>query len=324
MIALLLLLMLCSAICMSALFSGTETGFYRVTRVRLVLDALGGNWLARCLVWLANNPTVVIATTLTGNNLANYVATLAMVLLVERWSPFPASATEVLAPLLLTPLLFVYGELLPKYLFHAAPNQLLRRAAIPLLCFTFLFAPITAVLWILGRVVQATLGESPATVRSRLARQELERLLEEGHETGILRPIQRQLSQALFIAANDPVTRFSTPLGQSPVVSPNSSRSQVLRAARRHGTPLVIVRDERGRRLMGYVRVFDLLTTPDPWTRAIQPFLLIAPTTSHLNALVRLQNAEVPVGLVGVPGGRTWGLLYRDRLLDPLLPGNRN
>ena len=35
---------------LSALFSGSETGFYRATRIRLVLDALGGDLVSR---WLA-------------------------------------------------------------------------------------------------------------------------------------------------------------------------------------------------------------------------------------------------------------------------------
>ena len=58
---------------LSAFFSGAETGFYRVTRVRLVLDAMGGDWIASRLLSLTNNPTLFVATTLIGNNLANYL-----------------------------------------------------------------------------------------------------------------------------------------------------------------------------------------------------------------------------------------------------------
>ena len=39
---------------LSAFFSGAETGFYRVTRVRLLLDGLGGDPIARTLLWLTN------------------------------------------------------------------------------------------------------------------------------------------------------------------------------------------------------------------------------------------------------------------------------
>ena len=58
---------------LSAFFSGAETGFYRVTRVRLLLDGLAGDPIARGLLWLTNNPALFVATALVGNNLANYL-----------------------------------------------------------------------------------------------------------------------------------------------------------------------------------------------------------------------------------------------------------
>ena len=65
MISIVLLLLL--GLALSAFFSGSETGFYRVTRVRLVMDAKSGRWLSRMLLWLANHSTVVVATVLIGN-----------------------------------------------------------------------------------------------------------------------------------------------------------------------------------------------------------------------------------------------------------------
>ena len=57
---------------LSAYFSGTETGFYRASRVRLLLDGLDGDLISRLLLMLTNNPTMFVATTLIGNNLANW------------------------------------------------------------------------------------------------------------------------------------------------------------------------------------------------------------------------------------------------------------
>ena len=57
---------------------------YRATRLRLVLDALGGDPISRGLVWLTNHPAVFVATTLVGNNLANYVTSLAIVIGTQR------------------------------------------------------------------------------------------------------------------------------------------------------------------------------------------------------------------------------------------------
>ncbi len=56
-----ILLMLLIGVFFSAFFSGSETGFYQVTRVRLVLDARGGDPVAKGLLWLTNNPSLFVA-----------------------------------------------------------------------------------------------------------------------------------------------------------------------------------------------------------------------------------------------------------------------
>lgn len=114
---------------LSALFSGTETGFYRAGRMRLVLDAWGGDWIARVLLWLTNRPFIYVATVLAGNNLANYLVSMSIVLAAASLFSGPSELAEFAMPLVLTPVLFVYGELLPKNLFLHAPNRLLRRGA---------------------------------------------------------------------------------------------------------------------------------------------------------------------------------------------------
>jgi Mg2+/Co2+ transporter CorB len=120
-------IMLLIGVLLSAFFSGSETGFYRVNRVRLVLDSRGGDLIARGLLYLTNNPSLFVATTLIGNNLANYVTSLAIVLITQEFFAPEAHVAELVAPIALSPLLFVYGELLPKRLYYHAPYRLLRR-----------------------------------------------------------------------------------------------------------------------------------------------------------------------------------------------------
>jgi len=133
------LALLLLGIFLSGFFSGSETGFYRASRVRIVIASLDGDRMSKALVKLINNPALFVATTLIGNNVANYVTSLAIVLLTRQMHV--SSFGELLSPILLSPLLFVYGELLPKNLFYQAPNFLLRLAAPLFLFFAFIFWP---------------------------------------------------------------------------------------------------------------------------------------------------------------------------------------
>ena len=67
---------------LSAFFSGAETGFYRVSFLRLSIDAHAGDRIAKRILWFAQHPSYFVATTLIGNNIANYLTTSAISLAI--------------------------------------------------------------------------------------------------------------------------------------------------------------------------------------------------------------------------------------------------
>jgi len=302
---------------LSAFFSGSETGFYRATRVRLVLDALDGDWISRGLLWLTNNPAFFVATTLIGNNIANYMTTFGVVL-VTREIVGDASAAELTATVLFSPMVFVYGELLPKYLFFNAPNLLLRRGGPLFLFFTAAFAPVSAILWASGRALQALLGETPLRVRLALARKELQEVLQEGHEAGILRPAQRDLAQSLFAMAPRPVVNYCRPASRVVSARLGMDRSQVLRLAQRHGAAVLPVIEREGRELAGYLRVVDLYLGSEGNLREVRPLVKLERNASPIKALMQLQSEKEELAQVLDAQGKTVGLLYATDLAESL------
>ncbi len=304
---------------LSAFFSGSETGFYRVTRVRLVIDALQGDWISRWLLRLANNPAYFVATTLVGNNLANYLTSLAVVLLTKEVVQADSVATELAATILFSPLVFIYGELLPKYLFYKAPNRLLRAGGLPFLFFSVAFAPISAALWALGRVLQSLLGETPLQAQMTLARAELQEVLEEGHEVGILRPAQRRLAQNLFAVAGQAIAKSCRPLSTSHVMSRTATRAELLKRANRLGATLLIVHGDRREELVGYYRVVDLHLARGDIEQHLRPLVRLTRKTTLLDAVQSMRNAAAEVAQVQDADGRTVGLLLASDLVQSLV-----
>lgn len=309
---------------LSGVFSGSETGFYRVTRVRLALDAMSGDYVARGLSWLTNHPQLFVATTLIGNNLANYLTSLAAVILTERLLGGVTHLNELVAPLVLAPILFVYGELLPKYLFHEAPNRLLRRVGPFFLIFALLALPLSALLWAVGRLIEWLLGESPQRVQLTLVREYLERVFEEGHEAGILRTAQRQLAQGLLAVAGNSVLSFVTPTYRLPAARLDMSKSDCIRLARRQRADALPVEDATPhRRLVGYVRIADLLLSTDEGIRPLRPLIDVPASDTHIAALMRMHNAGESIARVVDTQGKTVGLLTAATLRAPLFSGGR-
>ncbi|MCA9258728.1 MAG: DUF21 domain-containing protein, partial [Planctomycetales bacterium] len=158
---------------LSAFFSGCETGFYRTPRIRLTLDARSGAWAVRVLEVLVGRPSLFVATLLVGNNLANYMVSIAIVQTAAWIWNSDDLFVELGAPVLFSPLVFVYGELLPKSVFFLAPYRFLKWCSPLIAVCTVLFLPLSALLWVISTLLTRVLGESPQQTQQALARTEL-------------------------------------------------------------------------------------------------------------------------------------------------------
>jgi CBS domain containing-hemolysin-like protein len=303
------------ALAMNAFFSGTETGFYRMTRLRLVMEAMGGDRIARIMLWLANQPSLVIATTLVGNNLANDLTSLAVAMATERLFPTGGTLTDFALPLIVTPFMFICGDLLPKNLFYNAPNRLMRRSSPVLVASVVLFAPITIVLWLLSLVLRLITREAPQELRLSLARRELSEMLTEGHEAGILRPVQRGLAQTMLGVAGQPIRNFAAPASRVVRVTTDMSKSEILRIAQGRQRWLLPIEDpHQRRRLVGFVRTSDLFLDDSPALPPPQPLIELPENESFLAALARLSAAGDVLGHVVNAAGKTVGFVTLEDL----------
>lgn len=299
---------------LSAFFSGSETGFYRVARVRLLIEAMEGSWISKTLLWATNNPAAFVATALVGNNVANYVVSCATVLFAKLLVPAGGPATEMAFTIALTPVVFVYGELLPKRLFFAAPNRLLRRCTPGLAVAGTLFSPVSAALWVVGYVLQKVARVPSQALRMELARRELAEVLDEGHAVGLLSPAQRRLAQGTFAAAGRSIREFMIPVGRLAQVDAGASRRELLQFARRRQQTFVIIRNGQG-----YVRVLDCLLDPDNPQLPIRELLSTPIKRNFLTTLLNMQAANREVAAVKGEQGRIVGYVFAEHLKSALV-----
>ncbi|MEM9589404.1 MAG: CNNM domain-containing protein [Planctomycetota bacterium] len=299
---------------LSAFFSGSETGLYRVSRTRLVLDGLDGVTGARGLLWLLNHPAIFIATTLVGNNAANYLTSFAIVLGVA--GVFGNNATaELMGPILMTPLVFVFGELLPKHFFYQAPYRLLRRVRPALLLATVVFLPVSLVLGLLGNVLRFLTGQTPFRTSMAMARGELDQLMRAGQEAGILGARQRSLAQGVFEIGNQPAISFGVPTDRLAVVAEPIDLDAARQKARRKNHPMVLVGDPD--RITGFFWYADLCVR-DPKVKPL-PVIRGLTTDRHLQLLLRLYDSRSDVAVLYDERGKVRSVVTKRQLLQTLV-----
>lgn len=310
-------LILAVGLAFSAFFSGSETGFYRVTRVRLVMDAKSGGWISQALLWLANHTSVVVATVLIGNNIANYLVSLGLLLAGQALLQGFDERFQTFFPVLMTPVLFIYGELLPKYLFYQVPYRLLRTTAPLMILCTLLFLPVSIIVIAFEALWNRLTGTSVAQSTMALERQDLQRALLEGQEAGVVQPIQREIAQNLFTFGIRPVRQFALPIRAIPLVERTAGRDEILGKAERMNQRLVGIVD--GTRLTGCYLVSDLMLMSADKQPPVVSICEVLATDSNIQVLTRMQALQCPLASVMDGTGKSIGIIPRERLTALLL-----
>ncbi|MGL4944104.1 MAG: CNNM domain-containing protein [Thermoguttaceae bacterium] len=301
----------------SAFFSGSETGFYKVSRLRLKLDAIEGDKSAAWLLALVNRPTIFVATVLVGNNIANYALSLTVVLLTTLFVGEGSSiAHEVAATFLAAPLLFLYGELLPKQLFLLAPDRLLRTVTPILVVCTLLFLPLSILLWLCNRLLARILGRSHESIKLTLARTELTQTFHVGTLAGVIHPTQRTLAEHVLASSPERVRRWTVLPSTLPRITITMTPAQGVAAISDSRAAAFPVYDSRTpSRPHGYVTRTELLLATE--IIPVHACPTIRDNATPLDTLATLDNA--PIAAVVDANGVVQGFAFRDVLREELL-----
>lgn len=304
---------------LSAFFSGSETGFYRASFLRLNIDAQAGDTIAQRLLWFARNPSAFVATTLVGNNVANYLTTLAIGLGTLALFPGNAEWMEILGTLIVAPLVFIGGELLPKNLYYRAPLHFLRRDANRLVGFYYLFLAISFPLIGISKIFEK-LGKSQEQQTGLvLGRNRLVQVLNQGHREGILAEVQTRLIRGVMNAAGQSVGSSTTPSDRVLGVDESATRQDLLNFARQYGITVVPVRrvdDPHG--WFGYVRVLDLSVSRKSVSSLIVSMPQFPVNRGKLECLLHLRETDRDCGVV-TDGATIVGVVSAHGLMEQLL-----
>lgn len=193
------------AVCIlfSAFFSGIEIAFFSISELKLRALAEAGSASARMAHALRSNPQRLLSTILIGNNLANIAAASLATVIALR--VFGSNAVAI-ATALLTILILIFGEIVPKTLAAKHALTVVQWVAYPIYWLEKLLTP---VLFIVEPLIVKLTGGRGLTVPFATA-EELKLALEEGGKTGVLETDEVTMIKNVFllndITAEDAMT----------------------------------------------------------------------------------------------------------------------
>ncbi len=305
---------------LSAFFSGAETGFYRVSLLRQSIDAKRGNRDAARVLRFAKDPAAFLSTTLVGNNLANYITTIGIGLGASCFVAERLPAVEIVSTLLVSPVLFIFGELMPKTLYYRAPDSLLRKNSAFFLFFYYLLFPLCFPLMLLARLLQKRTTARPEDVEFVFGRKRLLEVLALGHEQGVLADIQRRIGNGLLFSGQEPVVKAMTPCDRVLGLPDTADKKEILAFARRYALSTVVLRRAKEQTCdwYGYVRVVDVAVRDEPLEQLIHRMPRLDFKTTKLEALIQLRQTGKLHGVVE-ENGRALGIVNERGLTEQLM-----
>ncbi len=309
---------------LSLIFSGFETGWYRLSEVRLRVRAeRGGGWWRR-LAEMSRRRDQLIVVLLIGNNVANYAATASAAVLLSATGA-TAHETELYSALIVMPLLFVIGEMVPKTLFQMRADALTVRwtwlIAASWIAFTYtglvwaIRSATAGIMWVFGHRGQASDLFTP--------RDRIRDILLDQTASGVLSDAQLELARNVLAMRAVPTREVMRPLVRAAVVEAEADGERVRQIAAERGlTRLLVHASGDPRTILGYVSVYDVLLDEAGSGRAgdhVREAVRLSAGGPFTMALLALQEARSPIGVVYDGRGRAIGLVTRNDLVREIL-----
>ena len=188
---------------LSAFFSGAEIAFFSIAETRLKTLAEEGHKGAKMGLKLRSNPQRLLSTILIGNNFVNIMAASLATLIAIRL--FGSEAVAV-ATGLLTFMVLLFGEIVPKTLSAKYAETAIKVMAYPIYWLEYLFFPL---LYVLEPFILKLTGGRGLTVPF-VTEEELKIMLDAGDKAGVLETDEVKMIKNVFefndVIAEDAMT----------------------------------------------------------------------------------------------------------------------
>jgi len=289
---------------LAGLFEGAETGVYRLSRLRLRLGVERRQWLSTLLARVMEDSTGLLLSLLIGTTLSHYVATS---IITGMFLNLVTSeqAAEFYATVVMTPLLFVFSQLIPKNVFLYWADAFTSLVS-PLLYVNYQILRWSGVVPLLrwmstlfARLIGAHIPDQVMITSSR--GREIRALVRDTQEEGLLSRVQMEMVDRIV---NIPSLRLSTvmvPLERVESVNTRSDRAALLAKLSQQALTRLLVWRDTPDNIIGFIDIYDALGSDAPYESLedfVRPLRRLDADTPVMDAIDMMRREEQKIVLV--------------------------
>ncbi len=312
----------------SAFFSGCEIALFSLNRNKIKNEAFINSIRGRYLLNLLDHPRRLLVVILIGSTFVNVAASITAVSLALELAASRNLSEELVVTLqvfLLTFLIVIFGELIPKIWASKNPLKLSRKAAIPLYWLSIIIYPIAETLTELIRLSVTKLKFDKA--KSAILPEEIAELADLSHERGTLVEEEQGLINSIVSFRSVTVYEVMTPRVDMISVSIDTTFKELLEIITNSGHSRIPLYREDLDEIIGIIYAKDIL----PYLRkeqspselslskiARQPMFI--PETKKISELMReFQDKKMHIAIVVDEFGGTAGLITLEDILEEII-----
>jgi CBS domain containing-hemolysin-like protein len=317
----LLILALLILLLLKGFFSGSEIALVNCDKVKLNARANQGHNGAKSVLRLFRTPDVLLGTTLVGTNIATVaLTTLGTLAMIRAFGP----QGDLYAFLVLTPLLLILGEIVPKSVFQQKSDLIAPIAIYPLRAFSFLFYPIVFVFSRIARLVARIVGAGKIEQNLFNTREQIRAVVEMAERTSSVDAFDRGRIKRVIRFAETTVAEAMIPMAEITAININRSMKRAIAMVRKRGYNRLPVYTRNTSNIIGVVTLttWDLLDPELPGKsleELMKPALYISPYQTIDQLLPVLRDRDDHIAIVVDEFGSAIGIITMEDILEEVV-----
>lgn len=316
-----LILIIVVLISIEGFFSGSEIALLSSDKLVLRRHAKHGTKAAALALELAKHPEKVLSTTLFINSLCIIgLSTIVELYMLEK---APAHS-EFYAILLTSPLIVLFGELLPKTFYQRNANFLAPWVAYPIQITYWLFYPFTRILSLyttrLSRIVIPI--EELLSGRRRTTRDEIRSLLSFPKDESEIKTSEKKIIRRIFDFKDSEAKHALIPLVRVDAIDDGATVQNALEKFEKHRHSRMPVYSTRIDNIVGVLEASDLLAASDLQESIrlyITPANYVAETQSLEDLVQEMRSEDNEMVVVVDEHGGAVGILTFEDIVEEIV-----
>ncbi|MHB1660560.1 MAG: hemolysin family protein [bacterium] len=305
------------AIFFEGFFAGSEIGIISYDKIKVKHKESKGNKLAGFLLLMTKKPESTFSTSLIGNNIAYTTATILATTLIYEYAK---SYTPFIVAIILTPVMVVFGEIIPKMIYRRHANSLMLKSIPLITAFSVIFFPINIIFIALSKLLNLIFKSKSKNVF--LTKDELIKVLTISGNIEEFKEYDKKIIKRIFEFGNKASKDIMIPLINVVALNENDSVNKARQIFAETNYSRIPIYKDRIDNISSIAFAFDIYN-PENTDKVIseiaKPILYIPETLKISNIMIKMQKSRQQMVVVVDEYGGTSGIITFEDILEEIV-----